>query len=650
MADRIVTHTFRNTEGDIVAIGNPEDSWQQRHKEWAISDIVAGRHRYFVQGSGGSLRPVDVISHASGPYLRARADSDTDNNLDNMPELDLSPWEVVLDSAEILVVHAALVPHGEEGQVLFMGGSEHNPGQANDFDSTRLYNVVSNELMTLVSPEADLFCCEHAFLADGRLLVGGGTESWIHRTHNHFAHQQAHLHWSGSRACAIYNFDGSWSSSAPLLPEPGHETRGGGRWYPTLLTLGDGDILAVGGHPTVNDPDSEESDSDKNDSRHGSWLPERYNLQTDTWTYQPGHWIYVTWSQVGSTDAENPGPGGLVVELPEGQQRGTVNNYRYYPRLYQVPDGRVFMASPNEGTCGWYDPTTGLIDEPAIEAPEHSVASNYRETNHTAVLLPLLPGDNYQAHVLFFGMQGPRRISLDSGDQDTPPVWQPTAERDWPGNQPMRRHGCATLLPTGDVIFTGGINHEDAVSLPDTDAVLAAEIYHPGINWDEQLIDFVEEEWVTTSQATVPRNYHSVALMLPNGRVLTAGSNLNGNIGGNDVKEFRVEIYTPDYYHDVNRPEIISSPSSLNYAENFSISTTRNNQIHRVALMRCGSVTHAWDGDQRYVGLEFTVTETGINVTSPPNGNIAPPGPYMLWVVDEDNRPCRLAPFIFLAQ
>jgi len=64
--------------------------------------------------------------------------------------------------------------------------------------------------------------------------------------------------------------------------------------------------------------------------------------------------------------------------------------------------------------------------------------------------------------------------------------------------------------------------------------------------------------------------------------------------------------------------------------------------------MRCGTGTHAWDGDQRYIGLEFSVNETGLNVTAPPNGNIAPPGPYMWWVIDDSARPCRIAPFVLL--
>jgi hypothetical protein len=260
---------MRNTEGDIVAIGNPEQPWFQRHREWAISDILAGRHEYFVEEEGEGRRPIEVVDDPDGLYLRTRGDSTLGNNLDNLPEFELNPWEVALDNAEVLAVHAALLVHGPEGQVLLLGGDEHDLSQENEFFNTRVYDIAGNRIININSPEADAFCCGHAFLGDGRLLIGGGTESWLHTEFDHVdAHGAPRQHWSGTRECSVYNLDGTWTNVDPLLPEPGQESRGGGRWYPTLLTLGDGDILAVGGHPLVSE------DPAINDGRHGSWLPE----------------------------------------------------------------------------------------------------------------------------------------------------------------------------------------------------------------------------------------------------------------------------------------------------------------------------------------------------------------------------------------
>lgn len=500
MTDRLVTHAFRNAEGDIVAIGNPEEPWLQRQREWAISDILAGKHRYFVPGSNGGMRPIDVVDGEFGRYLRARADSSTTNNLDNLALLNFQPWEIALEDSEILAVHAALVPHGVAGQVLLFGGDEHDPSNADNGEifNTRIYDVDRNEMININSPEADVFCCGHAFLSDGRLLVGGGTEFWRHADPEHFdMHAQPRAHWSGARECAAYNLDGTWTAAADMLPEPGQPQRGGGRWYPTLITLADGRILAVAGHPSLTD------------GRHGAWMPEIYDPASDTWSYVGGHWIYVDWADVpvereldeeglplGDPILDDEGNLIELLEFPVGQSRPDDNpnrswNYLYYPRMFVVPNERVFLASPNNGSCGWYDPATGLIDAITITPPEHG--AGFAETNHTAVLLPLLPGDNYTPHLLFMGMQGPRRITLGNVTAESPPEWTNTPDRDWPGEAPLRRHGCATLLPTGDVIFTGGINNDGGSGLPDADAVLLAEIYQPGINWVANAIDFVEE-------------------------------------------------------------------------------------------------------------------------------------------------------------
>lgn len=632
MSDRNVTHAVRDGDGDIVALGNPRAGWRQRQAPWIIDDILENRHDYFVRGVSGFDRRIDVVRGPHGPYLRTFPDSTTDNNLDDLDELTPHHWEIANDDAEILVVHCALVPQGEMGSVLFVGGSEHNFGQHDDWRNTRVYDIATNRVLGADSPPADAFCCEHAFLGDGRLMIGGGTDSWIHAEHAHVdAHAVPQQHWSGTQACAIYDNHFGWNPAAWMLPEPGHANRGGGRWYPTLVTLGDGDLLAVGGHPRVSD-----TDPDGNDGRHGAWLPERYHPVTDTWTYQPGHWLYVQWALVGTHPT------------PDGQPMGA-SAYLYYPRLYQLPDGRVFMASPNNGVCGWYDPETGLIDETTIDAAPST--GGYEEHRHTAVLLPLLPGDDYTAHVLFFGGDGPFRVTLDPTDGGAGAEWVPIEGRDyWLGDPPIRRHGVGTLLPTGDVLFSGGIDNPLGVGLPDTDAVLRAEIYRPGVDWENDRITFADEGWSPTTPAAVPRNYHSVAVLLPNGRVLTAGSNIDGTgAGGESAKEFRIEVFIPDYDHDVNRPVITGAPGTLGYGESFEFDCTRSGQIQRVALMRCGSCTHAWDGDQRYVGLTFSVLPGDrIRATSPPIGNVAPPGPYMLWAVDRDNRPCTLAPFVIL--
>jgi hypothetical protein len=96
---------------------------------------------------------------------------------------------------------------------------------------------------------------------------------------------------------------------------------------------------------------------------------------------------------------------------------------------------------------------------------------------------------------------------------------------------------------------------------------------------------------------------------------------------------------------------IVRSPSSLSYGESFTVefSPTRSNTpIERVALLRNGSCTHAFDADQRYVSVPFTSHGTTLTVTAPPNATVAPPGFYMLWLIDMEGLPCKVAPFIQL--
>jgi hypothetical protein len=82
------------------------------------------------------------------------------------------------------------------------------------------------------------------------------------------------------------------------------------------------------------------------------------------------------------------------------------------------------------------------------------------------------------------------------------------------------------------------------------------------------------------------------------------------------------------------------------YGETFTLQV--DGTIARVALMRCGSVTHGYDSDQRYIGLAFSQQGDQLTVTAPPDGATAPPGYYMLWVVDAAGVPCERAQFLHL--
>src|SRR4030095_3425892 len=169
-----------------------------------------------------------------------------------------------------------------------------------------------------------------------------------------------------------------------------------------------------------------------------------------------------------------------------------------------------------------------------------------------------------------------------------------------------------TLLPNGKILTLGGsLNDEDAGS-----ASLDADLYDTSSN--------------TMSSAGsngFPLLYHSVALLLPNATVWVAGVNpQRGNY------ENHVEIYSPPYLFNpdgslATRPTITSvTPGVIGYGTSFQVQTPNAASISCVVLMKNGSTTHAFDMDQRMVGLNFTFGGDTLNVTGPPNGNTAPPG------------------------
>jgi hypothetical protein len=511
------------------------------------------------------------------------------------------PWNIVPDS-QILAVHAALLP---SGWILYFGGDQHwSTGLSSGaIDNTRLFDPTSNAISPVTFPAGnatDVFCSGHAFIGDGRLLVSGGTAQW--GTGGDPAHPHS-LNFGGERGSWLFEPRASaWRRVADLNPEPG-QPDGGGRWYPTLVTVANGDVVAFSGHPH------------RDDSRHNNDTPERY---------LPGANF---WSLLSTT----------AVHL------------EFYPRVHLLRDGTILCATPLGGQTRIYDPGGQALTPVTFTAPGDGI---YQGWDGTSVLLPLLPGDGYAERVLLVDGVTPRRLNVRGTAG-----WQATAARTGLAANRQREFGCAVLMPTGEVFVTGGVQTRS----PEV-GVLEPEIYTPGINWTT--LTYTDEAgggvplgaWqsLDADPATVIRNYHSVAILLSDGRIWTAGSNHHANMGDPSdaaIAEKRIEIHSPSWFGNAARPTITSAPQVVTYGQSFDLDTPQAASIQRVALMRCGSVTHAFDADQRYVALDFTVAAAGqLSVTAPPNSGVAPPGYYMLWVVDTAGLPCQQARFVRVAR
>jgi hypothetical protein len=157
-----------------------------------------------------------------------------------------------------------------------------------------------------------------------------------------------------------------------------------------------------------------------------------------------------------------------------------------------------------------------------------------------------------------------------------------------------------------------------------TKAVYAAEMWNPGSG-----------QWTTLSSNAIMRDYHGTALLMPDGRVLVAGGSESG--GAPDQKN--AEFFSPPYLFRGARPTIGSVPATIRYGQTFRILTANAGSIAKVSLIRLATVTHAFDENGRQLRLTFTRDATGLTVTAPSSGNIAPPGYYMVFIVNGTDVP-----------
>ena len=513
-------------------------------------------------------------------------------------------WTTLAINSEILAVHIALLSNGK---ILIFPGDQHR-GSATDFQHARLFNPATGFIEPCDPPTTDVFCSGHAFLGDGRLVVGGGTARYGAAGHGHDPGGVSPF--SGERSTWLYEpRENRWDRVGDMNFAPG-SSGGGGRWYPTLVTLGNGEVMAFSGHP--HEPFSD-------DPRHNNDLPERFSASARGWNLH---------STVVLT--------------------GSANGNGYYPRLHVLRDGRVFIAMHIQGSSKRiYDPYADALVGPDIADTGVFEYDNFWDG--PSVLLPLLPADDYRPRVLMACYQ-PKIIDLGEAN----PAWQNTVARALAG-EPRRQYANGVILPTGQVLICGGVSNVDA----DT-GVMEPEIYEPGIDWANGWYSpsggpGPQPSWSAPADpATVVRNYHSVAILMPNGEVWTAGSSKRGRPGDPndpDFAEKTIEVYSPGYVGQP-RPTISAAPDYINYGLPFELETPNAGSIQRVALIRSGSVTHGFDSDQRYVALTFErIGMTNrLRAIAPPHGNIAPPGQYMLWIVDNAGMPCAQAPILRLGQ
>jgi hypothetical protein len=374
--------------------------------------------------------------------------------------------------------------------------------------------------------------------------------------------------------------------------------------------LPDGRLLVAGGH-LVNNGDGipqtnlfdyrDNSWTRAQDMNAGRWYPSVITLGT-------GEALVASGSIVDGTFNETPqvwGSQGTGWRDLTGAKDGR----SYYPWIFQAPDGRVFNSGPS--TAMEWITTTG--SGTAAYAGNRD-AVDYRDYGSSVMYQP--------GKILVIAGADPPVASTTKIDLNQNAKLEPGPTLAVP-----RRQLNATILPDGSVLVTGGSS--GAGFNNEASAVLAAELWNPNTN-----------TFRTLSSMKVARIYHSTVVLMPDGRVLSMG----GGNGGGGINHLDAEYFNPPYLFNPDgsaapRPSISSAPTSVGYNQGFTVTTPNATAISRVTLVRLSSVTHAFNMNQRFMDLAFSKASNGLSVTAPLNQNIAPPGHYLLSILNGNGVP-----------
>jgi plastocyanin len=327
----------------------------------------------------------------------------------------------------------------------------------------------------------------------------------------------------------------------------------------------------------------------------------------------------------GADDAHGGGPApSLEIFTPGGAgawsaPKAVPFNYFYYPWTFLLRGGDLFIAGPQKPARRFNPAATPIVDDPARQYSQLTPQQRGVNMDGTAVLLPLR-SPNYEPRVLIAG-------GTSDGATWSPTEADPLPSAEWidlsvgapawqalPDMNVARRHVNSVLLPDGHVLILGGVEMP-----PDGGPV---EIFDP----EDPMSGFQ-----LGPNMKYPRGYHSAAILLPDGSVIMGGDPNGGNTPN--------ERYRPSYFFKP-RPTITGSPATVAHGAALSVQTPTPGAIAEVVLMSSGAVTHGFNHNQRYVGCKITTkTATTVDATAPPDGTIAPPGYYLLFLVDQDRVP-----------
>ncbi len=412
-----------------------------------------------------------------------------------------------------------------------------------------------------------------------------------------------HMHMLSTGKLMMWPGDGGVSGNDPRLFDPatGSVTTLAKPGYDVFCSghsfLPDGRLFVAGGHISNN---------------VGLAASSIYDPVSDTWTQQGrmnlGRWyptdqvlpngdVLVVSGDVDLSTGENALP--QVWQASTGTWRsltGAQMSMGLYPTLSLAPNGKVFNSGPPVTTR--YLDTSGTGVWTTVG---NHVNNIYRDYDSVVMYAP--------GKVLVAGGGDPATNTAEVIDLNAPvPAWRAT------GSMALaRRQMNATMLPDGKVLVTGGTHGPGFNDQTPASADYAAEMWDPAT-----------EQWTMMASAALPRLYHSIAMLLPDGRVLTTGGN-----GFNQT-----ELFSPPYLFAGPRPTITSAPTNVQNGQSFSIGTPDAANVSSVSWVRLASVTHTLSMSQAFFSSTAITRQAGSIQVSAPNDPTMPPGYYMLFVLN----------------
>lgn len=342
-----------------------------------------------------------------------------------------------------------------------------------------------------------------------------------------------------------------------------------GRWYPSLVTLSDGRVVIMSGFTETGYGD----------------------MNTDVEVFTP---------------PVAPGGQGTVAVMPTAARRT-----EFYPHLFVLPGDRVVLGGQNSGDSAILDTTTWRWTELPRIPVERLWSTGYLEPYDatTGPRYVTVNGGYDSGHAV--NSDG-RIFRLDL--TDTAAGW-----REQPSLGTPRAHHNTQLLADGSAVTIGGGNGIDL--RPGGAKLYAGPVYTTEIRNPDGT-------WRTVPGQAERRTYHSTTVLLPDGRVVSAGDDYTG------VRR-PVEIYSPPYLFRGARPVIARAPQAVTYGERFLVTTPDAGSVTRAVLMAPTSTTHSTDMGQREIVLPMESAGAGqLRLTAPTGVGFAPRGYYMLTLVN----------------